>query len=256
MAGSAGGNAPTRNVPATGSIFVAWDGTGLAPENASVVLRTGGIATVSCTVTGDFSGDLIPEATGDGTNWVELKGEDAAHGVPIDDITLPMVCRFSVSSFVQFRLRCVSYASGSAMITLQGSVAPINLLGQITSSIGQLAAANQQMYTAGQTISGHSIVRLTNGLIYPADAVTDSVSTLQSVIGMTTGAIAASAQGAVTRAGLVAGMSGLTANSVYFLGSNGTVTSLRPTSGTLLIVGTGVDPGTFNVRISPPGALN
>lgn len=143
------GQARVGNIPAVGTLSAAWDGVGPMPaggENQTdprvVWLAISNLATVGVQVAGSFVGDLIPEVAIGRTNtvWMEIAGEVAGTGAPLDDIVAPGLYRFDVAGYSEFRMRCAEYTSGAASVVLLGATARSNFNGAVVAALNTLNA--------------------------------------------------------------------------------------------------------------------
>lgn len=103
-------------------------------------------------------------------------------------------------------------------------------------------------YTAGQIISGDRVVRVSAGQVFIADNTT---ATPGSVVGLSVNAAQLGAIVNVRSGGKASGFSGLTPGAKYFLGTTGAITTTRPTTGILQVIGVAQDASTLVVQIGP-----
>lgn len=78
-----------------------------------------GILCVQIVETGDPTGDVVFEATIDGTNWIAVQGVDVSDHTSFDStISTPpnSIWRLDVSGFYKFRARIASIASGDVVV--------------------------------------------------------------------------------------------------------------------------------------------
>lgn len=78
---------------------------------------------VTASVQGTYSGTNQFEGTTDGTNWVAINGLPLNSTTGASSTTSTGVWQFNVAGLKSIRIRCSSYSSGTANITIQASTA-------------------------------------------------------------------------------------------------------------------------------------
>ena len=169
-----------QNIPATGTLSLAWDGTGAmptAPGDGRVVwLVISGLATVGVQVTGDLVGDLVPEVTVGRTapQWIAARGEDATTGLPVDDITMPGAYRFDSAGYATFRLRCAAVTYGSAAVVLLGSVARSNMNGPVVAALNLINTNLELLMSFQPTFAKNPpVAKIAAYAAVPADSIVE-----------------------------------------------------------------------------------
>ena len=118
-------------------------------------------------------------------------------------------------------------------------------------SIGTVIEKQGRDYTddtfiAGEALSGHKIVYLKDGKVFTAS--NDNLDCINSIVGITQNACLANEQIVIKRKGIVSlNLWGLIPNSIYYLGINGNLTNVAPTSGAWAIMGVAIDANNFNL---------
>jgi hypothetical protein len=106
--------------------------------------------------------------------------------------------------------------------------------------------------TAGQELSGHRIVSVNEAsLAIYADK--DSLETVQQVLGLTTGAVSSGAVATVLPAGEITEPSwSMDPRAPVYLGNNGLLTQVLPTTGAILQIGVPLTATRLLVNIKMP----
>lgn len=118
-------------------------------------------------------------------------------------------------------------------------------------SIGTVIERKGQDHTddtfiAGENINGHKVVYLKDGKIYTAS--NDNLECVNKIVGMSTTSALSGEQIIIKRKGIVPlNLWGLIPNSIYYLGINGNLTNVAPTSGAWAIMGVAIDANNFNL---------
>jgi hypothetical protein len=126
-----------RQYGATGSADVTASGTittqnlvptGTATTGSAVEISTIGYGTVTIQVTGTYTGALSPQITADGTTWVTASGNNSllnmATGAGSSTISSAStgIWQTEINGHAKFRITGLAAMTGTATITLRGSV--------------------------------------------------------------------------------------------------------------------------------------
>lgn len=90
----------------------------LTAANQTVTVNTAADERVGVQITGTFVGTVTFEATIDGTNWVACAMTAAADATIVTTATAPGLFRGETIPFVQFRVRCSAFTSGSIVVSV------------------------------------------------------------------------------------------------------------------------------------------
>lgn len=82
-----------------------------------------GAATVQ--VSGTFVATLQAETTADGTNWSSIAGSPIVVSAEVTSITTTGIWQFNIAGMLGFRMRASAYVSGTAVVSIQASVASL-----------------------------------------------------------------------------------------------------------------------------------
>lgn len=104
------------------------------------------------------------------------------------------------------------------------------------------------VYEAGEVINGHRLIYLKDGLAYKASY--DNPECFNRIVGMSVNAANLGEMVTVRNGKIVNPGWGLTANALYFLGLDGQLTTVPPTTGILQEVGYSVETNEFYVNIN------
>lgn len=95
----------------------------LAGANQAVTIVPNGQGSLVFSITGTFSGTIVPEASVDGTNYSAISAVSVTSGVSTQAITTTGAWFATAPGFSSFRIRESIYTSGTAIVTVRASVA-------------------------------------------------------------------------------------------------------------------------------------
>lgn len=95
--------------------------SGTITTTQNVAINTQGCSSVSCGITGVWTGTIVFEATVDGTNWISISGANASTNAIVSSTTANGTFEFSIGGYLQLRVRGNTVATGTATIALDSS---------------------------------------------------------------------------------------------------------------------------------------
>lgn len=104
--------------------------------------------------------------------------------------------------------------------------------------------------TAGEIIGGDKLVKIINGKIYVASN-TDIETSYGPIIGFTSNAVNQDETVVVKNKDII-DYALITSGTTYFLGENGDITNIAPSSGILQVIGFGIDTNKIMIDIGLP----
>lgn len=124
------------------------------------------ISAVTVQITGTFTATIQFEATLDGSTWVSIGASPVVTGAEVSSTASTGIWQVNVAGLLGFRARASAYTSGTAVVTLQASVAS---LADNTVSITGTSASNITQ------IAGQAVATNGNGVIAVAGAASQGL---------------------------------------------------------------------------------
>lgn len=138
----------------------------------------------------------------------------------------------------------VQIIDNSLDIHINENVLDVVSIGTVIEKQGQ--DHTDDTFIAGENINGHKVVYLKNGKLYTAS--NDNLECINTIVGMSTSSALSGESIVIKIKGIVSlNLWGLIPNSIYYLGMNGNLTSIAPTSGAWAIMGVAIDANNFNL---------
>ena len=127
LVSSTGANAVSVNSAgqiSTNNVDHAASGS-LTATGSVILTNPGGLSSAGIQVTGTWAGTLVFEVSNDGANYAGISVIGIAATSTISSATANGIWTGNVSGANYFRVRCSAYTSGTIVITILGSVAPV-----------------------------------------------------------------------------------------------------------------------------------
>lgn len=85
----------------------------------------GRYGTLTLQVTGTFVATVTFEASQDGSNWIEIRGQDLNSGTWATSASAPGIFMFPVSGLAKIRVRVSAYTSGTVSVIGTATILPL-----------------------------------------------------------------------------------------------------------------------------------